>query len=49
MHVHEDGGLQSLEDAIVALIASGKVTEEGARRKTGNPKRLLGLLDSIDP
>jgi twitching motility protein PilT len=44
MHIHEDSGMQSLEDSLSKLVLSGKVTEEDALRKTSNPKRLLGLL-----
>lgn len=44
MHVHEDGGMQSLEDALAELVLNGKVTEEEAMRKTSNPKRLQGML-----
>jgi twitching motility protein PilT len=44
MHIHEDGGMQSLDDALANLVMSGKVNEEDALRKTSNPKRLLGLL-----
>jgi twitching motility protein PilT len=45
MHVHEDGGMQSLEDALAQLIQKGTITREAALRKTSNPKRLLKTLE----
>jgi twitching motility protein PilT len=45
MHLHEEGGMQSLEDALAHLVANGTVTREDALRKTSNPKRLLKMLE----
>jgi twitching motility protein PilT len=45
IHLHEEGGMQSLDDALASLVHSGAVTREAAFRKTSNPKRLQRLLE----
>jgi twitching motility protein PilT len=45
MHLHEEGGMQSLEDALAKLVLDGTITREDALRKTSNPKRLLRVLE----
>jgi twitching motility protein PilT len=44
MHLHQEGGMNSLDDSLAALVVRGKVTEEEAMRKTSNPKRLQRLI-----
>lgn len=45
IHLHEESGMQSLDDALAKLIINGTVTREDALRKTSNPKRLLKMLE----
>ena len=45
IHLHSEGGMQSLDDALVQLIVTGKITREDALRKSSNPKRLLKKLE----
>jgi twitching motility protein PilT len=45
IHLHEEGGMQSLDDALVELIITGKINREDALLKTSNPKRLLKKLE----
>jgi twitching motility protein PilT len=36
IHLHEEGGMQSLDDALAKLIADGTITREDVLRKTSN-------------
>ena len=45
IHLHEEGGMQSLDDALAKLIADGTITREDGLRKTSNSKRLLKILE----
>jgi twitching motility protein PilT len=44
MRIHQDAGAQSLDDALVYLVQSRKVTREAAMQITSDPKRLAKLL-----
>lgn len=44
MHIHQDSGMQTLDDALANLVKSGRINQEDAMAKTSNPKRLLNLL-----
>ena len=44
MHIHQDIGMQTLDDALADLVQEGKITKEDALLKTSNQKRLLSLL-----
>ena len=45
MHLHEDGGMQSLEDDLTHLVRNGTITRDAAMSKTSNPKRLARMLE----
>ena len=44
MHIHQDSGMQTLDDALADLVKEGKVNKEDAMAKSSNPKRLNALL-----
>ncbi len=49
MHIHQDSGMQTLEDALANLVKSGTIKKEDAMVKTSNPRRLSALLASHHP
>lgn len=44
MQLHNQDGMQTLENALVDLVKSGKVTQEEAMIRTSHPKRLEKML-----
>jgi twitching motility protein PilT len=44
MRIHSDSGVQSLDDALVFMVHTRKITKEAAMKKTSDPKRLAKLL-----
>jgi twitching motility protein PilT len=45
IHLHDDLGMQSLEDALAQLVQSGTISRQAALAKTSNPKRLQRMLE----
>jgi twitching motility protein PilT len=45
MHVHQEGGMQTLEEALAKLVQRGTIERDAALRKTSNPKRLIKMID----
>jgi twitching motility protein PilT len=44
MNLHQESGMNSLDDSLAQLVIKGLVTEEEAMRKSSNPKRLQRLI-----
>ncbi|HXY73920.1 MAG TPA: PilT/PilU family type 4a pilus ATPase, partial [Dehalococcoidales bacterium] len=44
MKIHADANVQTLDDALVFMVHTNKITRDAAMRKSSDPKRLLKML-----